>query len=104
MGPNEYKLIQMCLNINILSGHCEFVTVYLGLVFEYTKTLTQLAKKKDIKGKAQTLFLFVRMLLFLAHCLLAAVLLPETAGDPVTTGRRHGAQMAHFTLYTHYNQ
>ena len=32
MGPNEYKLIQMFLYLNFLSGHFEFVTVYLGLV------------------------------------------------------------------------
>ena len=35
MIPNEYKLIQMFLNLNFLSGHFEFVTVYLGLVEIY---------------------------------------------------------------------
>ena len=32
MGPNEYKLIQICQNLKIWSGHFEFVTVFLGLV------------------------------------------------------------------------
>ena len=32
VGPNESKLIQMCLNLKLLSGYFEFVTVYLGLV------------------------------------------------------------------------
>ena len=35
MGPNESKLIQMCLSLKLLSGHFEFVTVYLGLVFSF---------------------------------------------------------------------
>ena len=73
-------------------------------IFEYTKTFGQLFKYERIKCKAQTFFLAVRMLMFFPHCLSAAVLLPETAGGPVTTGRRHGAQMAHSTLYTHYTQ
>ena len=35
IGPNDYKLIQSCLNLKILSGHFEFVTYYLGLVMKW---------------------------------------------------------------------
>ena len=50
MGPNESKLIQTCVSLELLSGHFEYVTVYLGLVTiidQYIQLQRQVLETED---------------------------------------------------------
>ena len=51
MGANEYKLIQICLNLKKMSGYFEFVTVYIGFFLEGTKKYS-VSMRDDIEKLA----------------------------------------------------